>query len=113
MQSNENNEFSGAHCVAGWVRVTNEPPIVSGGYNSRTCRVGRVVFRYSYPPDTIPPNRVRRTQRCPNYEISYILILHLEKLKKIALLKKISPAVGDLAGQRLAHLLRACELAVN
>jgi hypothetical protein len=87
MQSNENNEFSGARCVAGWVRVANAARNHLL-YLADTTAGRRLVFRYSYPPDTIPPNRVRRTQQCPSYEITYILMLHLEKLKKSALLKK-------------------------
>jgi hypothetical protein len=51
MQSNENNEFSDARCVAGWVRVANaapKPPIVSGGYNSRTCRRATPIRRIQF-----------------------------------------------------------------
>jgi hypothetical protein len=29
MQSNENNEFLSARCLAGWVRLAQKPPIVS------------------------------------------------------------------------------------
>jgi hypothetical protein len=49
---------------------------------------------YSYPPDTICPNRIGRLRRCPNSDISYKLMLHLKMLKKSAI-KKNFASIGS------------------
>jgi hypothetical protein len=61
MQSNENNEFSGARCVAGWVRVANaapKPPIASGGYKADTICSFPVRRVQCYPSSVICIKRI-------------------------------------------------------
>jgi hypothetical protein len=45
---------------------------------------------FSHPADGNCTTRIRRIKRCPRFQIAKLIILFLKKLKKSALLKKIS-----------------------
>jgi hypothetical protein len=67
-------------------------PLAPGSRDNTCQHAGPCLeFSYSYPPDRIGPNRVGRLRRCPNSDISYKLMLHLQMLKKSAIFKKNSP----------------------
>jgi hypothetical protein len=80
MQSNGNNEFLGARCLPGWVRVvkaTRKLPFVSAGYNCMRAGAGCLEIILSYPADTKSSFPIRRIQRCPSFVICIKRILVL------------------------------------
>jgi hypothetical protein len=62
--------------------------IASAGYDCRRCLVASASDHLSHPPDGTTTYRICRMERCPNSVISYKLMLHLKKLKKVQYKKK-------------------------
>jgi hypothetical protein len=82
-------ESAGRDFFLRWADVAPSSPLAPGSRDNTCQHAGpRLEFSYSYPPDTICPNRIGRLRRCPNSDISYKLMLHLKMLKKSAIFKK-------------------------
>jgi hypothetical protein len=64
--------------------------IASAGYDCRQSLVARASDHQSHPPDGIGTYCICRMEMCPNSVITYKLMLHLKKLKKVQYKKKIA-----------------------